>query len=116
MGRNMTAIRPRKEWPYPTYMIELLQSSWMQVEIKRRTDIGTILDALNVRNIPVLRCVLAGKDVLSAFETVCRPLRAGMEANLQRANLIAEVRDTLLPRLISGQLRLPEAEALLEEV
>jgi type I restriction enzyme, S subunit len=115
MGRNMSAIKLRSDWPYPTYMVELLQSSGMRAEIQRRTDVGTILDALNVRNIPVLRCVLPGKQVLAAFETVCRPLRAAMEANLQRENLLANVRDTLLPRLISGQLRLPEAEALLEE-
>lgn len=109
IGRNMTAIRPREEWPYPTFIIELLQSTWMRAEIKRRTDIGTILNALNVRNIPALRCVLANKEILNVFETLCRPLRAGMEANLQRANTLAALRDTLLPRLISGQLRLPEA-------
>ena len=33
----------------------------------------------------------------------------------QSARTLATLRDTLLPRLISGQLRLPEAEALLEE-
>jgi type I restriction enzyme S subunit len=105
----------RKEWPYPTYLVELLQSPWMETEIQRRTDIGTILNALNVKNIPLLRCVLAGQDVLNAFEAVARPLRASMEANLQQAQTLATLRDTLLPRLISGQLRLPQAEAAHEE-
>lgn len=31
------------------------------------------------------------------------------------ANVATTLRDTLLPRLISGQLRLPEAEASLDE-
>jgi len=115
MGRNMTAIRPKNDWPYPTYLIELLQSPWMRTEIKRRTDVGTILDALNVRNIPALRCVLAPRDVMRNFELSCRPLRATMEANLERVNNLAAIRDTLLPRLISGQLRLPDAEALIDE-
>lgn len=110
IGRNMTAIRLHAQWPYPTYLIELLQSQWMRAEIKRRTDVGTILNALNVRNIPSLRCVLPDEKVLDAYEALCRPLRASMEANLRRSNLLAELRDTLLPRLISGQLRLPEAE------
>lgn len=109
MGRNMTAIRMRKEWPYPTYLVELLQSPWMETEIQRRTDIGTILNALNVKNIPLLRCVLAGHTILKEFEDTARPLRAAMEVNLERANNLATLRDTLLPRLISGQLRLPEA-------
>lgn len=115
MGRNMTAIRMRKEWPYPTYLVELLQSPWMEAEIQRRTDIGTILNALNVRNIPLLRCVLAGHNILTAFEDTARPLRAVMEANLDRANTLATLRDTLLPRLISGQLRLPNDESELLE-
>lgn len=112
IGRNMTAIRMRKEWLYPTYLVELLQSPFMEGEIQRRTDIGTILDALNVRNIPLLRCVLAGQGILSAFENAARPLRAAMEANLERANTLATLRDTLLPRLISGQLRIPEVEGV----
>ena len=36
--------------------------------------------------------------------------------SLPRAKTLATRRDTLLPRLISGQWRLPEAEALIEEI
>jgi type I restriction enzyme S subunit len=115
MGRNMTAIRLRNGWPYPTYLIELLQSESMRAEIQLRTDVGTILDALNVRNIPLLRCVTAPQDVMGAFESVCRPMRAAMEVNMERIHVLATLRDTLLPRLISGQLRLPEALAEMEE-
>ena len=35
--------------------------------------------------------------------------------NVLQAQTLAQLRDTLLPKLISGQLRLPEAEALLAE-
>jgi hypothetical protein len=35
--------------------------------------------------------------------------------NLMQAQTLATLRDTLLPRLISGQLRLPEAETLSKE-
>jgi type I restriction enzyme S subunit len=115
MGRNMTAIRLHPSWPYPTYLIELLQSKWMRSEIENKTDTGTILNALNVKNIPLLRCFLATSDVMKAFEDVSRPLRAGMEENIKSANTLATLRDTLLPRLISGQLRLPEAQSQLEE-
>ena len=53
--------------------------------------------------------------LLNAMDAYCAPLLARIvETELQAQNL-AELRDTLLPRLISGQLRLPQAEALLEE-
>jgi len=37
-------------------------------------------------------------------------MRAAMEANMERTHVLTTLRDTLLPRPISGQLRLPEAE------
>ena len=37
-------------------------------------------------------------------------------ANVHLAKTLAELRDTLLPRLISGKLRIPEAEKMLETV
>ena len=115
MGRNMTAIRLRLEYPYPSFLIELLQSSLMRAEIERRTDVGTILDALNVRSIPLLRFTCPPTAILRAAEGMLRPLRASMELNLKRAGSLALVRDTLLPRLISGKLRLPEAQEQLED-
>jgi type I restriction enzyme S subunit len=38
-----------------------------------------------------------------------------MRNNEIQAQTLATLRDTLLPRLISGQLRLPEAESQIEE-
>ena len=112
IGRNMTAVRCNSAFPYPTVLIELLTSEFMRHEIEQKTDAGTILAALNVKNIPKLRFVRGADEILQKFETLCRPLRAAMEQNLQRANLLASIRDALLPRLISGKLRLPDdAEA-----
>ena len=42
-------------------------------------------------------------------------LQSRIAANDEHAKTLSELRDTLLPRLISGQLRLPEARAQLEE-
>ena len=43
------------------------------------------------------------------------PLIQRIIANSKTVQSLATLRDTLLPRLISGQLRLPEAEALSEQ-
>lgn len=98
----------------PTFLIELLVSNFMKREIEQKTDAGTILSALNVKSIPTLRFVCAPEDTLSRFEEIGRPLRASMEENLRRSVVLSDLRDTLLPRLISGKLSLPEAEAEVE--
>jgi type I restriction enzyme S subunit len=54
-------------------------------------------------------------DVATAFGCILEPLFARIRHNSDQAQTLAALRDTLLPRLISGQLRLPEAAALIEE-
>ena len=53
------------------------------------------------------------QEVLAAFADVASPLI--QRTHLSQIRELATLRDTLLPRLISGQLRLPEAIAELEE-
>jgi len=49
-------------------------------------------------------------EVLEEFSAIVRPLID--RAHQSQIRELTQLRDTLLPRLISGQLRLPEAEAL----
>jgi len=55
-------------------------------------------------------------DVITAFEYAVKPLMDRVLLNLHESRNLVELRDTLLPRLISGQLRLPEAQTLMEVV
>ena len=50
-----------------------------------------------------------------AFGDIIRPIFDRIGHNRQQAQTLATLRDTLLPRLISGQLRLPEAQAAAAE-
>ena len=114
LGRNMTGLRCREGFSFPTFLIELLMSDAMRKEIYLKTDSGTILDSLNVRSIPSLRFVRPSNLLLDKFERTCRPLRARLELCSVQIGGLEELRDTLMPRLISGKLRVPEAAKLIE--
>ncbi len=60
--------------------------------------------------------VIPPANALEIFEGVAKPIFDRIGHNRHQAKTLATLRDTLLPRLISGQLRLPEAEAMLEAV
>jgi len=60
-------------------------------------------------------CVLPSRTVLAKFASITEPLMQTIGANAVRAQTLADTRDTLLPRLISGKLRLPEAQEQLED-
>lgn len=105
LGRNITGIRCKEEFPFPTFLVECLVSDSMREEILRKTDTGTILDALNVRSIPTLRLVCPNWTIGLRFEEVTRPIRRRMEQNVASSRSLAILRDTLLPSLVSGDLK-----------
>lgn len=59
--------------------------------------------------------VIPRPDVLYSFNRIVEPLLESILANHEQAQTLTQLRDTLLPRLISGQLRLPEAETVLND-
>lgn len=62
-----------------------------------------------------LSIVIPPQDVLKAFGRVVKPLFENVIRNREQIPTLAALRDTLLPRLISGRLRIPEAEEIVEE-
>ena len=104
LGRNMTCVRCKGDYYFPTFLIEYLLSDPMRSEILKKTDTGTILDALNVKNIPKLMIVIPDNQTLKAFERILRPLRYKMEMNLKENHSLTFSRDTILPKLLRGDL------------
>ena len=110
LGRNMTGIRCKSSFPFPTFLIESLLSEVMRNEISIKIDTGTILEALNVRNIPKLRLAIPQLEITRMFDQTCRQLRAKMEKDLAQSRTLATIRDALLPKLLSGEIRVKEVE------
>ena len=54
-------------------------------------------------------------ELIVAYAEIAEAIVGRSQTNIDLMRTLATLRDTLLPRLISGQLRLPEAEATLEE-
>ncbi len=94
-----------------TYCFYLLQTLGLQ---GMNTDAA--VPGLNRNNVYRLEIVWPSEQVLQSFDAVVGAIRQSIFSNERQAQTLATLRDTLLPRLISGQLRLPEVEAVLETV
>ena len=90
-----------------TYCFYLLQTLRLQ---DMNTDAA--VPGLNRNNVYRLEVARPSGHVLHAFDAVVGAVRKSIFSNEQQAQTLSTLRDTLLPRLISGQLRLLEAEAL----
>ena len=66
----------------------------------------------NFRPIPV---IVPPELILNAFQERTGPLYRHIVENERESRTLAQLRDTLLPKLISGELRIADAETLMEE-
>lgn len=60
--------------------------------------------------------VLPSSALLDEFFEIAQPMIEKAGINMRENIVLSELRDTLLPKLISGELRIPDAEKFLEEV
>ncbi|MEO8683004.1 MAG: restriction endonuclease subunit S, partial [Vicinamibacterales bacterium] len=58
--------------------------------------------------------ILAPSAALNAFSTTCAPLLDRCETNKRENRILAATRDYLLPKLMSGEIRVKDAEKLAE--
>ena len=80
-------------------------------EIKGRAG-GTIFPEISKQAFRPISVLVPSRDVVRAFESIVAPMYEQVAANVIQSNLLAELRDTLLPKLISGELRIKDAEKL----
>ena len=69
---------------------------------------GSAVPTLNRNHIHSLPYLIPSKTCVEAYEALAIQLHQRVRVNQKQAQTLATLRDTLLPRLISGQLRLPD--------
>jgi len=77
---------------------------------------GTKMPRTNWRDLGAFEVVLPTAPVAVAFTRMISPLIDRIRANIHESRTLASARDALLPKLLSGELRVPDAEKFLERV
>lgn len=80
-------------------------------ELGRLAD-GGAYPAVRPEVIAARPAVVPASDVLEAFEKIAQPMFLRAEKARQEARALGALRDTLLPQLLSGELRVPDAERI----
>ena len=62
------------------------------------------LNSTEVRNLPI---ILPDKSILSSFEKISSPITNKILLNALESKNLAQIRDLLLPKLMSGKIRVP---------
>jgi type I restriction enzyme, S subunit len=113
-GTGCLLVRPGPEWRSPGFLSLLLDAPRARTWLVQHA-VGATMPNLNTGILSSVPVVLPPPDLLTAFDAVVAATEEQRSRNATMAETLAEIRDALLPRLISGQLRLPPADEAIAE-
>jgi type I restriction enzyme, S subunit len=109
---DILVIRPKDpEW---FAFVLCHASSSEMVEFASAGSTGTKMPRTSWGELSRFEICLPPADVASAFNDKVQPLVQKIQANIHESRTLAEIRDTLLPRLMSGEIRIKEAAEIIE--
>ena len=77
---------------------------------------GSVFQNMNKTDFGALKTIDAGDDLRHSFDETMAPIHQSILGNEKANQCLAALRDTLLPKLISGEICVPVAERALESV
>jgi type I restriction enzyme S subunit len=75
---------------------------------------GSAIPRIVLKDLKRAQLIRPADTVISVFHRTVEPLRSRIRANTQQSRTLAALRDALLPKLLSGELRVKEAERMVE--
>jgi len=77
---------------------------------------GTVFGCLTKTDLESLELVFPGKGVVEKFNSIVGPFEELIQANEQESITLTQIRDTLLPKLLSGEIKINIEKELPEQM
>ena len=105
IGRGVAALRHKSgSSSFTYYATQVLQPQLRQYE-----ETGTVFGSINRKQFETLPVLAPKAELLDCFETYMLPLEQRIRVNVSESRTLAVLRDALLPKLVSGELRVVES-------
>ena len=104
-SHHIYRVRPKPtSWLTGHYVCSLLNSTGMHDVVSGYAN-GTTVNMLPIDGVQKPQLVMPPGRVVTVFDTLAKALRARSEEIVLESGVLAALRDALLPRLVSGQVR-----------
>lgn len=101
IGRGLSAVRHKSDaYSYTYYTMKNIESIFKGFESE-----GTVFGSLNKNNFENIEVLIPGKTIISEFEKIINPIDNKILNNTLEIQILTQTRDSLLPRLMSGKVR-----------
>lgn len=112
IGRGVAAARHKSGSRSYTYQfMRSLEDVFERFEAE-----GTVFGSIGKKDFHAIPCVVPTRELVVEFEGVVAPIDRRIENSERESMTLAGLRDTLLPKFISGELRIPDAERIVGRV
>ena len=109
IGRGLAAVRHKSgSCSYTYYAMRALREDFDRFEAE-----GTVFGSMGKKDFHTISHVVPPEEKVREFEALANPLDRLIENNDNESRTLAALRDTLLPKLISGELRIDQVETFL---
>lgn len=101
VGRGVAAVRHKSgSRSYTYYFMRSLEPIFTQFEAE-----GTVFGSIGKTDFHAIKCIAPPPEVVKTFENLASPIDQQIQINEEQSSTLAVLRDTLLPKLLSGQIR-----------
>ena len=100
---------------FPEIIYYWLRSSMGQSRLEE-ISIGSTQKALTIASMKKINIILPSVEIQKELNMTFKIIRDNIDFHNDQIETLSTMRDTLLPKLISGELRIPDAEKLVEGV
>ena len=111
IGRGLASLRAKNS--LQTWVF--YRCKFLSQQLETFNSEGTVFGSINGKDLKGLPTILAPELLCKAFDEIAKPMDDAVRNRTLEIEVLSELRDTLLPKLISGELRIPDAEKFLEE-
>jgi type I restriction enzyme S subunit len=111
IGRGVAAARHKTGGR--SYSYQFMRS--LEDVFERFEAEGTVFGSIGKKDFHAIPCVIPPRDLVTAFERYVLPVDRRSDINESESRTLAVLRDALLPKLISGELRVNDPDRPVEE-
>lgn len=112
LGRGVGSLRHKsKARSYTYYAINSIQ-----LDIKAFEADGTVFGSINKQDVEKLSIISPSQEVIEKFENIVSHVDEKILLNTKEILELERIRDYLLPKLISGEIRIHDAEKMVEGI
>ena len=104
IGRGLASVQSKTG--NNSFMLYLMQN--LQPVFDRFNGEGTVFGCINKKALEDMTILIPDKETMAKFDDVCSKMDGQIKTLAQESRRLAQLRDTLLPRFMSGELKMNE--------